>query len=205
MRSPWTTSTASSRRVCTPGSRALASAVKLIAPLSVTQADPEVADGRDDVGVERDVLGPTHDLRQGNPGDGGPVEPDHDPEAAIGDCPHGRRTEAEREQPVVGRRRAPPLKMAQHQCTDLLAGAFLNGAGDLTPDATQSIQCARAPALEQDDVTVLRAGPLCGDDDAEAAPHRFPVPDLVAHLLDVERDLGQQDHVGAADAPLDSA
>jgi len=47
----------------------------------------------------------------------------------------------------------------------------------------------------------LRRRPLGGDDDREVARMGMPALDQPADLVDVERDLGDQDHVGAAGDP----
>ena len=48
---------------------------------------------------------------------------------------------------------------------------------------------------------LLRQRALGDDDDREEAPARVTAPDQAADLLDVERPLGDQDHVGAAGEP----
>ena len=67
MRSPCSTSTTSSCRLCGAAIGVEGSTVELIGSLSIAEADAEVAHRRDDVGVERDVLRVTHNLCQRDP------------------------------------------------------------------------------------------------------------------------------------------
>ena len=64
-------------------------------------------------------------------------------------------------------------------------------------DSTQPVHGAGAAPLDERDLAPDRLGALGHDDDAEAAAALIALPDLGTHLLDVEGDLGNEDHIGA--------
>jgi hypothetical protein len=72
---------------------------------------------------------------------------------------------------------------------------------DLARDTAEPVHRADAPTLDQLDGAVARPCALRHHHDAEAPACRLSRPDLLAHLLDVEGDFRQQDHVGAAREP----
>ena len=137
-------------------------------------------------------------LGERHPPDVRAVEPDHGAERTVGDRAHRGSAESEREQPVVGRGRAAALQVPQHERAGLLAGTELDGPRHLAGDPSEPIYRADPAALDQLDVAAAGPGTLGHHHDAEAPARRFPRADLRAHLLDVEGDLGDQDHVGAA-------
>ena len=112
----------------------------------------------------------------------------------------GRQAEAGGEHAVEGGRRAAALDVAEHGGAGLEARARLDLALEPLPDAAE----ARVPELVRrrprrtSIVPSFGSGALGHDDDREVAPARVPAADQPADLLDVERPLGDEDHVGAA-------
>ena len=91
--------------------------------------------------------------------------------------------------------------MAEHQRARLLAGAELDGARHLCRDPAEPVHGPHSSALHQLDRAIAGPRTLRDHDDAEAPTRLLTGADLVAHLLDVEWDLGDQDHVRAAGQP----
>src|SRR3954454_3101735 len=108
--------------------------------------------------------------------------------------------EARPEHAIVGQRRAPALHVAEDRHPRLVAGALLDLALERDRDAAEPLVAEgvlRAAELRLD-LAVLRHRALRDDDDRERPPVLVAVADAVADLLDVERPLRDEDHVGAA-------
>src|SRR5215208_1111247 len=141
--------------------------------------------------VERDEL------------DLGPAQRDHLPEVALVRGVDRRHPEARPEYAVVGQRRAAALHVAEDRHARLEAGALLDLALELHRDAAEPHVAERVrPAAElRLDLAVLRRRALGDDDDRERMAALVAMADPLADLLDVERPLGHEDHVGAAGHP----
>src|SRR3989449_4278738 len=92
---------------------------------------------------------------------------------------------------VVG---LPPRWMSEHERARLLSRHLLDRMGHLVSDAAEPF----VRGIDQRDRAAFRNGTLRDDDNAEVPPLGFAATDLVAHLVDVERDFGNQDDVGRA-------
>src|SRR3954449_2555360 len=141
--------------------------------------------------VERDEL------------DLGPAQRDHLPEVALVRGVDRRHPEARPEHAVVGQRGAAALHVAEYRHARLEAGALLDLALELHRDPSEPHVAERVrPAAElRLDLAVLRRRALGDDDDRERVAALVAMADPLAHLLDVERPLGHQDHVGPARHP----
>ena len=106
--------------------------------------------------------------------------------------------EARREHAIARRGGAAALHVAEHGDARLETGALLDLASEHIADA----------ALGEDRVAELirlagvgepgQLAALADDDDGEVLAARVPLPDRLRHLLEIDRDLGHEDHVGAA-------
>ena len=111
----------------------------------------------------------------------------------------GGDAEAGAEHAVVGERRAAALDVAEDRHARLEARALLDLAleHDGDPAEPRVAERVRAAVLAPD-VPVLRGRPLGHDDDRERGAVGLAALEPLADLVEVERPLGHEDHVGAA-------
>ena len=137
-----------------------------------------------------------HELDLGAPQRG------HHPEVAGLDRVDRRHAEAGAEHAVVGQRRAAALHVAEDRHARLEAGARLDLALELDRDPAQAHVAERVRALVlAPGAALLRRRPLRDDDDRERRAVGLAVAQPLADLVEVERALGHEDHVGAARHP----
>ena len=86
--------------------------------------------------------------------------------------------------------------MAEDQATGFLASDVGDGAGDLTPDPAEPVGRPDTITFDEYRRSLDRAGALGHDDDAVPQSLPLPIGDLVAHLVDVEGDFGNENDVG---------
>src|SRR4051812_32495944 len=127
---------------------------------------------------------------------------DHRAVVALGDGVHGLDAEAAPEHAVEGQRRAAALDVAEDRRARLEPRALLDLLLEDDPDAAEAHMAERvgAPMLGQQPAVLGRRA-LGDDDDRERRAARMAALEVVAHVVDVERPLRDEDHVGAAGDP----
>src|SRR6476661_296160 len=88
--------------------------------------------------------------------------------------------------------------MTQHQGASLLSRVVLDRAGNLTADTAQAVRSPGSATLHQLDGAVLEARTFRHYHDAEVTAGRFPTANFAADLFHVERNLRNENDVGAA-------
>src|SRR5579862_9595336 len=111
-----------------------------------------------------------------------------------------RQSEPGGEDTVEGGRRAAALDVAEDGRPGFVAGPLLDlslqrVANTAEPRMAKLIEGVLSGDLDR---PLLGRGPLGRDDDREIASPLVTAADQTAHLVDVERDLRNQDHIGAA-------
>src|SRR5215218_715841 len=161
--------------------------------LLVAEPDPEPAAGADHLVVGRDGPYLAGAVRHRHGGDLHALADHHLAVAALGEHPHGRRPEAGGQDPVERRRHAAPLQVAEHHHAGVLAGHLADLAGDVGADAAE-----RAGGLLVEPAAAALHGALGADHDREAGAAELAGRDRGGDRLDGERDLRDEDDVGAA-------
>src|SRR5688572_25068516 len=88
--------------------------------------------------------------------------------------------------------------MAQHHRARLLARDALDIEAEPFRDAAQSPFLARQRRTDDGLLATTWLRAFGHHDDAEASSARVTIHDLLAHLVEVPLDLGNEDHVGRA-------
>src|SRR5690606_12163163 len=111
---------------------------------------------------------------------------------------YGRRTEPQRDEPIVGCRAPAALQMAEHDGARLVARQLRELPGDPVGNAAVAGLGARLRLLDEACRAVPRHRALGDHHDGETAPTLVAPTDLGGDTLDVVRNLGDQDHVRTA-------
>src|ERR1043166_1842078 len=169
--------------------------------LLVAKTDPDMPPGQDDPAVPRDQLVPADDFRERHAQDVGRPVHHAGAEVLCGEGAHRGGAESEREQAIEGGGRAPALEMAEHQAPRLLAGPPPDLVRHLLRNPAEPLRRAGPGLLAQHRPPPLGPRPFGRHHDGEAPAALLPLLDLLAHLVDVEGDFGNQDDVGASGKP----
>src|ERR1043166_3260360 len=169
--------------------------------LLVAKTDPDMPPGQDDPAVPRDQLVPADDFRERHAQDVGRPVHHAGAEVLCGEGAHRGGAESEREQAIEGGGRAPALEMAEHQAPRLLAGPPPDLVRHLLRNPAEPLRRAGPGHLAQHRPPPLGPRPFGRHHDGEAPAALLPLLDLLAHLVDVEGDFGNQDDVGASGEP----
>ena len=164
--------------------------------MAVTEVDAHVARREDRVAVERHVLQPADGVAERHVVDVRRVEGDHHAGLALLQGAHRGGAEAQPEQAVERRRAAAAQQVAEHDGAGLLAGQLLEALGDDVADAAELLGLPDGLA-EHRHATALRGRALGDDDDRELGAALLALGDRGGDRLELERDLRDQDGVGA--------
>ena len=125
----------------------------------------------------------------------------HIPVLAGRDQLHGLDAEDRAQRAVEVRGAASPLQVAQHTDAGLLARPFLDLRGHHPGDAAQPGLAIGDLSRRGDELAPFLPGALRRDDQAEVLASSLALADLGTDALVAERDLRDQDHIGAAGDP----
>src|SRR5438876_9015464 len=125
---------------------------------------------------------------------------DHMAEALLFDQLNGGDTKPRGQNSVEPRRRSASLKVPQDGDTRLVTCPGFDFSGQYAPDAAQAhmAERIRRGLLRDLRLQVFGLAPFSHNEDTEELPPFVTVLDALAYLVQAERDLGHQHHIGAA-------
>ena len=165
---------------------------------SVAALDPPVARGLYGVAVQRHRLHAAGHRFERHVIHVRKAQRHHDARLPFAQRAHRRGAEAHRRQTVERGGAAAAQQVAQHHHTGVLAGASVDGLAHALADAAQALGVADLGGFGHLTVAVHRLGAFGHHDDGVGVAFDVARHHLGRHLVDVERDLGQQHRVRVA-------